>query len=66
MPKKKTKKGVAKRIKVTGKGKLMRKKSGASHLLGKKRAKRKRNLRKYTTVSESFSSKIKELLPGQS
>ncbi len=62
MVKKKTKKGTVKRIKVTGSGKLMRKKAGAGHLLGKKRAKRKRKLRKDTEVSKSFVPTIKNLI----
>lgn len=62
MIKKKTKKGVTKRIKVTGSGKLIRRKSGASHLLGKKSSKRKRKLRKDAPVDKSFESKVKKLL----
>ena len=62
MPKQKTKKGAAKRIKITGSGKLVRKRSGTSHLLGKKSSKRKRKLRKDIVVDKSFESNIKKLL----
>ena len=48
MPKMKTHKSTKKRIKVTGRGKVKRMKSGARHLLGGKSAKRKRRLRKAT------------------
>ena len=45
MPKVKTKRAAAKRFKVTGTGKLKRMKAYKSHILTKKSAKRKRNLR---------------------
>jgi large subunit ribosomal protein L35 len=46
MPKMKTHKSTKKRIKVTAKGKVKRKRSGLRHLAGSKSAKRKRRLRK--------------------
>ena len=46
MPKMKTSKAAAKRFKLTGTGKLKRSKAYKSHILTKKSAKRKRNLRK--------------------
>jgi large subunit ribosomal protein L35 len=46
MPKMKTKRSAAKRFKVTGTGKLKRSKAYKSHILTKKSAKTKRNLRK--------------------
>jgi len=51
MPKQKTRKGVAKRIRVTRRGKLIRGKAGRRHLLSGKSRKRKRQLRKKTTVA---------------
>ena len=45
MPKMKTKKSISKRVKVTGTGKLMRYKAGRRHLLVRKNAKRRRQLR---------------------
>ena len=46
MPKLKTKKGVAKRFKLTAKGKVKYKPCGASYLLSSKTTKRIRHLRK--------------------
>ncbi|ACL69317.1 50S ribosomal protein L35 [Halothermothrix orenii] len=54
MPKLKTHKGIAKRIKKTGKGKLKRNKAYHSHLLTKKTGKRKRNLRKSTVLHKTY------------
>ena len=51
MPKMKTHRGAAKRFKKTGTGKLKRAKAFKSHILTKKSAKRKRNLRKASYVS---------------
>ena len=44
MPKKKTHKGLAKRIKVTAKGKLLHRRGGKAHLLSKKSGRRRRRL----------------------
>lgn len=44
MPKMKTHSGAAKRYKVTGTGRLVRRKSNLNHILGKKSARRKRRL----------------------
>ena len=45
MPKMKTHRGTAKRVKVTGTGKFVVKHSGKSHILTKKTSKRKRKIR---------------------
>jgi large subunit ribosomal protein L35 len=63
MPKMKTHRGAAKRFKKTGSGKLKRAKAYKSHILTKKSAKRKRNLRKGTLVSESQLKVMKKILP---
>lgn len=63
MPKLKTRKAVAKRFKITKTGKIMRMKSGRSHILTKKSRARKRHLKKKTFVSKSFLLKIKRQLP---
>ena len=63
MPKVKTKRGVAKRIKKTGTGKYVRMKSNKSHILTKKTTKRKRGLRKSTEVDKGNSKKIKQIAP---
>jgi large subunit ribosomal protein L35 len=47
----KTHRGAAKRFKVTGSGKIRRMKAYKSHILTKKGPKRKRNLRRPTTVA---------------
>ena len=62
MPKQKTHRGAAKRFKVTAKGKVLRHHSEHSHILTKKSQKRKRTLRKATTVSPAFEKTIKTLL----
>jgi len=63
MPKMKTHKSSAKRFKVSSSGKIIRSKAYKSHILTKKSAKRKRNLRKDTTVSSVEVKKVKVLLP---
>lgn len=63
MPKLKTKKAAAKRFKKTGTGKLKRMKAYKSHILTKKSAKRKRNLRKATTADASNVKTMKKILP---
>lgn len=62
MPKKKTHKGASKRFKVTGTGKLMHKKIGASHLLAKKSPKRKRSLRQEEEVKKANRKVVKRLI----
>lgn len=62
MPKVKTNSGAKKRFKVTGSGKIKRKKAFKSHILTKKSPKRKRNLRKFTVVDKANERSIKELL----
>lgn len=59
----KTKRGVAKRFKVTATGKIKRRKAFKSHILTKKTAKRKRNLRQATMVSKGDYERIKKLIP---
>ncbi len=64
MPKLKTKKGVAKRFKLTKKGKVKYKPCGKSHLLTCKTTKRKRSLRKSTILKNKQKIKyLKRLLP---
>ncbi|MBI3792198.1 MAG: 50S ribosomal protein L35 [Gemmatimonadetes bacterium] len=57
MPKMKTHKGAKKRFSVTGKGKVRRLKAYKSHILTKKTAKRKRNLRRAAMVATSGDQK---------
>ena len=63
MPKMKTSKAAAKRFKVTGTGKLKRMKAYKSHILTKKTAKRKRNLRKSALVDITNEKNMKKMLP---
>lgn len=51
MPKMKTHRGAAKRFRVTGSGKLVRRRANKSHILEKKSPKRKRSFRKNTVMS---------------
>jgi len=64
MPKMKTNRAAAKRFKRTAKGKLRRMKANKSHILTKKRSKRKRSLRQPTLVSKADEKRINRLLPG--
>ena len=59
----KTKKAVAKRFKVTGSGKVLRAQASRRHLLSSKSAKRKRQLAKSVLVDASDVARIKENLP---
>ncbi len=62
MPKIKTHRGAAKRFKVSAGGKLQRRRSGLNHILTSKSTKRKRQLRKSTEISPSFTKTVKKLL----
>jgi len=64
MPKIKTKRAAAKRFKLTGSGKLRRRKAYASHILTKKSQKRKRNLRQAGLVAASDVAGVKRMLPN--
>ncbi len=63
MPKMKTHRGAAKRVKKTGTGKLKRMRSNKSHILTKKTTKRKRRLRQSTLVSKADAKKLNKILP---
>lgn len=62
MPKMKSNRGASKRFRVTASGKIKRHSSHHSHILTKKSAKRKRNLRKESLVSEADSSRVKRMI----
>ena len=62
MTKMKTRKAVAARFKVTGTGKLLRRKQGKRHLLTRKSKKRKRNLGKPALVADSHAPKYKRIM----
>jgi large subunit ribosomal protein L35 len=63
MPKLKTHRGFAKRVKVTGTGKLKRAKAFHSHLLSSKTPKMKRRLSRSDTIHPSDAKRIKKLIP---
>lgn len=63
MPKLKTHRGAAKRLKVTGTGEFKKRSGYKSHLLTGKSAKRTRSLRKASLVSDSEYDRMKKLLP---
>lgn len=63
MPKMKTKKAIAKRFRITGSGQLKRSRAFKQHILTKKSAKRKRNLRRTGYVSVTQLKTMKKLLP---
>ena len=63
MPKMKTSRAAAKRFKVTGTGKLKRFKAYKRHILTKKSAKTKRNLRKATMMDATNVKNMKKILP---
>jgi len=62
VPKIKTRKGIAKRIRVTGSGKLMRTSSWKSHLLEHKSKKRKRNYENKQPVSKADRKTVRRAL----
>ncbi len=64
MPKQKTNRSAAKRFSKTGSGRYKRNKAYHSHILTKKTAKRKRNLRKSTLVAKADEGRVKRLLGG--
>ena len=59
----KTHRGAAKRFKVTATGKILRMHSGKRHILGTKRPKRMRHLKKLTLVSPADAPKVRRMLP---
>ena len=63
MPKMKTKRGAAKRYKLTGSGKIKRNKAFSSHILTKKSTKRKRGLRQSGLVDSANVKAIRKILP---
>jgi large subunit ribosomal protein L35 len=62
MPKIKTHKGLAKRIKVTAGGKLRHKKASGSHLMSGMSPKRRRKLGAPGFISDEFAPAIRRLL----
>lgn len=61
MPKRKTHKGLLKRVKLTARGKAKKHKAGSGHLMSHKSGKRRRQLRKANTVAPCELKKIRRL-----
>ena len=62
MPKMKTKKSAAKRFRKTGSGKIVHHQGGHRHLATKKSPKRKRHLRKETSMSKAMTARTKKMI----
>jgi large subunit ribosomal protein L35 len=62
MPKIKTHRGAAKRFKLTGKGKIRRRRANSSHLLLSKTTKRKRRLRQSTLADPTNVKRLHRLI----
>jgi large subunit ribosomal protein L35 len=62
MPKLKTHKGTAKRIKISGSGKLMRERAFGNHILAKKSKARKRNIKTSASVQGKIAKNVKNAL----
>lgn len=63
MPKMKTRKAAAKRLKITGSGKVIRRKSGTKHLLSHESRKLKRSRQIDQEVPKADIKKVKAMLP---
>ena len=62
MPKMKSNRGAAKRLRKTGSGKIRRMRAYKSHILTKKSPKRKRRLRTATLVAKADEKRARRLL----
>ncbi|HSL50049.1 MAG TPA: 50S ribosomal protein L35 [Candidatus Deferrimicrobiaceae bacterium] len=63
MPKMKTKRAAAKRLKATGTGRLKRNRGWKRHMLEAKSPKRRRRLRKQVLVAKVDEPRLKRLVP---
>lgn len=63
MPKMKTHRGAAKRMKVTAKKKVKRHKAYSNHRAMRKGLRQRKDLQKSTLVHESNENRVKRLLP---
>ena len=62
MPKLKTHKGTAKRVKITAGGKLVRERAFGNHMLSKKSKSRKRNINTPAIIKGNVAKNIKRAL----
>ncbi|NQT06812.1 MAG: 50S ribosomal protein L35 [Candidatus Omnitrophica bacterium] len=63
MPKMKTRRCVAKRFRLTKKGKIKRSRAFSGHIMTKKSSKRKRYLKRSTIVSKADEKKLRKQMP---
>ena len=63
MPKMKTNRAAAKRLRATGTGRIRRGKAGKSHLMRGKSANRLRRLKKHDLVDSDQEKRMKRLIP---
>ncbi len=63
MPKIKTRRGAAKRFKVTGSGRIRRAKAYRRHILTKMSRKRKRQLRRGALVDPADEARVRKQIP---
>jgi large subunit ribosomal protein L35 len=64
MPKVKTRRGAAKRFRLTGSGKIRRRKAYLRHILATKSRSRKRKLGKPALVSAADEAGVRRMLPN--
>ena len=64
MPKMKTHRASAKRFRLTGTGKIVRRRAFRKHILEKKSSKRKRSLHADVVLSKADSRRARKLLGG--
>ena len=62
MPKLKTHKGTAKRVKITRTGKVVRERAFGNHILAKKSKARKRNMKTAAVISGKIKKNVKTAL----
>jgi large subunit ribosomal protein L35 len=65
MPKMKSHSGASKRFRLTGTGKVVRRKAGRRHLLTSKNRDRKRRLKEHPVVEPNAARTIRSLIPYQ-
>jgi large subunit ribosomal protein L35 len=63
MPKIKTRKAAAKRFRITGTGKIMRRRARTKHLLEWKSSRQKRALGRDMVVSKGDATKVRVMMP---
>ena len=65
MPKKKTHKGLLKRVRISAKGKVLHKRAGTSHLMSGMSGKRRRRLRKRGKVTGKMALRVLYAVGGK-